>query len=179
MNRLIFSFVISVSTFVGSISGYGEKTDTLFLWQEQAVAVLTNACRMAPLTFRDRYIGNNSILLPENYPEVGKLLTVGEGNCTEDIASYSGNKQKNINDGQGGKMFFYRQDGKLILSSLPDRIGPLYSELIDGKGRKRMHVFWKDKKAPIKTCMVPYGIYIICNYYSNGSHEAVRLILQR
>lgn len=53
--------------------GYGEKTDSLPNWQERAIHVLTNACRMAPVAFRDRFIGNNAILLPKNYPPVNPL----------------------------------------------------------------------------------------------------------
>ncbi|MBN1308662.1 MAG: CAP domain-containing protein [Chitinispirillaceae bacterium] len=68
---LILFYFISV--YSPSVFGYGEKVDTLLLWQERSVAVLTNACRMAPTAFRDRYIGNNTILLPENYPAVPPL----------------------------------------------------------------------------------------------------------
>lgn len=53
--------------------GYGEKIDSLPNWQERAIHVVTNACRMAPEAFRDRFIGNSTILLPENYPPVNPL----------------------------------------------------------------------------------------------------------
>ncbi|MBN1758701.1 MAG: CAP domain-containing protein [Chitinispirillaceae bacterium] len=59
--------------FSRSAIGYGDKVDTLLNWQERAVAVLTNACRMAPITYRDRFIGNSGILLPGNYPAVAPL----------------------------------------------------------------------------------------------------------
>lgn len=58
----------------GSITfGYDEYTDSMPNWEERAALVLTNACRMAPVAYRDRHIGNNSILLPENYPAVPPL----------------------------------------------------------------------------------------------------------
>jgi hypothetical protein len=49
---------------------YGENPDTLLNWQERAVAVLTNACRMTPTAYRDRFIDNSEILLPQKYPAV-------------------------------------------------------------------------------------------------------------
>jgi len=42
-------------------------------WHERSVIVATNACRMAPIEFRDTYVGDYDILLPENYPPVHPL----------------------------------------------------------------------------------------------------------
>jgi hypothetical protein len=58
----------------GSLTfGYDEYTDSMPNWEERTVLVLTNACRMAPVAYRDRHIGGSSILLPENYPAVPPL----------------------------------------------------------------------------------------------------------
>lgn len=54
---------------------YGVKQDSLPNYQERAIQVLTNACRMAPEEFRNRYIGDTlNILLPEKYPAVDPLF---------------------------------------------------------------------------------------------------------
>lgn len=65
--------VILLLLFCRSAAGYGEMADTLLNWQERTVTVLTNACRMAPVAFRDRFIDNDGILLPENYPPVAPV----------------------------------------------------------------------------------------------------------
>ena len=80
MNLLKSISPLVILSFFNTVVGYGEKVDSLLLWQERAVAVLTNACRMAPVTFRDRYIGNSTILLPENYPAV-PLALMPSGLC--------------------------------------------------------------------------------------------------
>ena len=56
-----------------SFAGYGDKTNGLPNWQERAILVLTNACRMSPMQYRDAYVGAYTILLPENYPAVRPL----------------------------------------------------------------------------------------------------------
>jgi hypothetical protein len=56
--------------------GYGDPLDaypTLPSWHERAIHVLTNACRMDPTGYRDTYVGNYNILLPQNYPPVDPL----------------------------------------------------------------------------------------------------------
>ena len=68
-----YGIFLVILTVVSTAAGYGERTDTLPNWQERAVAVLTNACRTAPQTFRDRFVGSDNILLPESYPAVPPL----------------------------------------------------------------------------------------------------------
>ena len=79
--RIILSTLL-VLTFCRTAAGYGEKVDSLLLWEERAVAVLTNACRMDPVAFRDRYIGNSTILLPAKYPAVAPLYWNRELNAS-------------------------------------------------------------------------------------------------
>ena len=67
---------IAVAAFIsaGSVfAGYGDKTNGYPNWQERAVIVLNNACRMAPQQYRDKYVGNYTILLPANYQAVKPL----------------------------------------------------------------------------------------------------------
>lgn len=53
---------------------YGTKQDSLPNWQERALLVLTNTCRMNPQEYRDTYIQSGlDILLPQNYPSVDPL----------------------------------------------------------------------------------------------------------
>ena len=42
-------------------------------WQERAVLTLTNACRMAPVAYRNKLLGDYEILLPANYPPVSPV----------------------------------------------------------------------------------------------------------
>lgn len=42
-------------------------------WKERSVLTLTNAVRMDPVGFRNRYVGNFQILLPQNYPSVNPV----------------------------------------------------------------------------------------------------------
>lgn len=60
---------------VAAQAQYGDKVDSLPGWEERAIVVLTNACRMAPVAYRDAYVGNYpTILLPENYPPVDPVF---------------------------------------------------------------------------------------------------------
>jgi hypothetical protein len=62
------SLAVGVSS---AFAGYGDKVNGLPNWQERAILVLTNACRMAPTQYRDKYLGATyNILLPANYPAV-------------------------------------------------------------------------------------------------------------
>jgi hypothetical protein len=56
-----------------SVAGYGDTVAGYPAYKERAALVLTNACRMAPAGFRDKYVGNYTILLPQNYPAVRPL----------------------------------------------------------------------------------------------------------
>ncbi|MBD3241649.1 MAG: hypothetical protein GF331_13750, partial [Chitinivibrionales bacterium] len=52
-------------------AGYGDKLDSLPTWAERAVLVMTNVCRMAPVAYRNEYIGNIATILdPSVYPAV-------------------------------------------------------------------------------------------------------------
>jgi hypothetical protein len=63
-------------TFCFLWAGYGDPDADypgLPSWQERTVIVLTNACRMDPVGYRDAHLGAPSILLPSNYPPVAPL----------------------------------------------------------------------------------------------------------
>jgi hypothetical protein len=52
-------------------AGYGDKVNGFPNWQERVILTLTDACRMAPLQYRNMYIGSSySILLANDYPAV-------------------------------------------------------------------------------------------------------------
>jgi hypothetical protein len=53
--------------------GNGDCVDSFPNFLERQLLVLTNACRMAPVEYRDLYIGNYQVLLPANYPPVKPL----------------------------------------------------------------------------------------------------------
>lgn len=70
---LIIISLLSVCTVSGQ-TGYGDRVNGYPNWQERAILVLTNACRMAPVQYRDAYVGAAySILLPANYKAVPPL----------------------------------------------------------------------------------------------------------
>jgi hypothetical protein len=72
--RVIANAILAFVTATGlAFAGYGDKTNGLPNWQERAILVLTNACRMSPVQYRDAYVGAYTILLPENYPAVPPL----------------------------------------------------------------------------------------------------------
>ena len=73
MSSVRLFWLLSTYFIVQTAMGYGEKVDTIPMWQERAVLVLTNACRLAPVVYRDRFIKNETILLPKNYPPVPPL----------------------------------------------------------------------------------------------------------
>jgi hypothetical protein len=54
--------------------GNGDRVDSFPNLQERQLLALTNACRMAPVQYRDLYIGNYQVLLPANYPPVNPLF---------------------------------------------------------------------------------------------------------
>lgn len=54
-------------------AGYGDPSDGLPLRNEREVLLMTNAVRMAPEEFRDKYMPSTTILLPANYPAVAPL----------------------------------------------------------------------------------------------------------
>ena len=66
-----FLFVCVCIAVTGAERGYGdwpEKYPDHPSMRERRILVLTNACRISPTEYRDRYIGNYNILLPANYP---------------------------------------------------------------------------------------------------------------
>ncbi|MBD3316919.1 MAG: hypothetical protein GF344_14115, partial [Chitinivibrionales bacterium] len=74
--RFVYSAGFIIGYTCATMGGYGDPSSTYPAypnWQERAIHVLTNACRMAPQAFRDAYVGNGSILLPSNYPAVAPV----------------------------------------------------------------------------------------------------------
>jgi hypothetical protein len=65
-----FVFVLFFTVADVVYAGYGDRVNGLPNWQERAILVLTNACRMSPVSYRDAHVGAYSILLPTNYPAV-------------------------------------------------------------------------------------------------------------
>ncbi|MBD3320953.1 MAG: hypothetical protein GF350_07670 [Chitinivibrionales bacterium] len=73
LNAIVVTAIFSVNA---GQRGYGDPLPgypSFPSWRERGVHLWTNACRIDPAGFRDRYIGNYSILLPSNYPRVGPL----------------------------------------------------------------------------------------------------------
>ena len=70
MTRPLGSILFVITAAFSSFPGYGDKTNGLPSWQERAILVLTDACRMAPTQYRGAYVGVSTILLPANYPVV-------------------------------------------------------------------------------------------------------------
>ncbi|MBF0431133.1 MAG: CAP domain-containing protein [Fibrobacteria bacterium] len=71
--RLIHQYFIFLWIPFGILAGNGdplEGYDGYPLWYERASMVLTNACRMGPTDYRDKFLGSYDILLPTNYPPV-------------------------------------------------------------------------------------------------------------
>ncbi len=71
-----FTSIAAVMYVSLAFGGYGDPDPSypdMPSWEERAVIVLVNACRMDPTGFRDKYVGNVQILLPQNYPAVGPL----------------------------------------------------------------------------------------------------------
>ncbi|HLV32832.1 MAG TPA: hypothetical protein VKY57_14795, partial [Chitinispirillaceae bacterium] len=70
----IFLFLAALFITSTFSDDYGTKQDSLPNWQERALLVLTNTCRMNPQEYRDTYIQSGlDILLPQNYPSVDPL----------------------------------------------------------------------------------------------------------
>jgi hypothetical protein len=74
---VVFTVVLfSLRTISAQERGYGDPDlayPDLPNWQERATIVLTNACRMDPVGYRDEYVGDYQILLPGSYPAVRPL----------------------------------------------------------------------------------------------------------
>jgi len=69
---LYFIVLVSVSTLS---AGYGDKIAGVPNWHERTCIVLTNACRMAPVSYRETYVGEYAILQPQNYPPVNPVFS--------------------------------------------------------------------------------------------------------
>jgi hypothetical protein len=65
--------LVTMTVIAGSYAGYGDVSGGLPLWKERQILVLTNACRMAPVQYRDAYVGNYAILDSSKYPPVSPL----------------------------------------------------------------------------------------------------------
>jgi hypothetical protein len=54
-------------------AGYGDVTEGHPLMKERQLLVLTDACRISPIRYRDAYVGNYAILDSTKYPAVNPL----------------------------------------------------------------------------------------------------------
>ncbi len=74
---ILFTLSLFASTCpVCAEKGYGDWFDGFPGFpdmRERRILVLTNTCRMAPVEYRDTYIGDYDILLPQNYPATKPL----------------------------------------------------------------------------------------------------------
>lgn len=71
-----FTAFVFLCSAVSAQGGHGDPDDQypdMPSWEERTVIVLTNACRMDPTGFRDMFVGDFNILLPQNYPPVAPL----------------------------------------------------------------------------------------------------------
>jgi hypothetical protein len=69
MKKTVFICCLLLTAAGAQQRGYGDKWDSVPSLRERQLLVLTNACRMAPVQYRDAYIGSGyQILLPANYP---------------------------------------------------------------------------------------------------------------
>lgn len=73
---VLSAFLVCFQVASAQDRGYGDP-DPLWPefpnWHESAILELTNACRMDPEGYRDKYVGNYSILLPPSYPVAGPV----------------------------------------------------------------------------------------------------------
>jgi hypothetical protein len=69
----LFLLIIALLSFSLSFAGYGDIQDSLPSQKEREVLLMTNAVRMDPAGFRDKFIPNTQILIPDNYPPVEPL----------------------------------------------------------------------------------------------------------
>jgi hypothetical protein len=62
-----------ISVYAASSAGYGDIQDGLPSRMEREALTMTNAVRMDPAGFRDKYIPSTTILLPANFPAVAPV----------------------------------------------------------------------------------------------------------
>jgi len=74
ITTVAISGLIALGSFIESNAGYGDVQSGLPAKQEREALTFTNAVRLAPQTFRDKYIPTAStILQPAKYPAVGPV----------------------------------------------------------------------------------------------------------
>ncbi len=72
LNRFV-PILLVISSAAFPQRGNGDQVGGYPTFYERQLLVLTNACRMAPAQFRERYIGDYQVLLPQNYAPVKPL----------------------------------------------------------------------------------------------------------
>ncbi len=71
MIRVCVALILWAGVLARVTAGYGDKPDSLPTWAERGVLVMTNVCRMAPVAYRNEFIGaDTTILNPLDYPAV-------------------------------------------------------------------------------------------------------------
>jgi hypothetical protein len=73
MKKTATLIFLAFSSIFPQSRGNGDRFDSFPNLLERQLLVLTNACRMAPVEYRDLYIGAYQVLLPANYPAVKPL----------------------------------------------------------------------------------------------------------
>jgi hypothetical protein len=73
MKSTLTILLIAATACLAQQRGNGDRVDSFPQFNERQLLVLTNACRMAPVEYRDLYIGNYQVLLPANYPAIKPL----------------------------------------------------------------------------------------------------------
>jgi len=163
--------------------GYDEYEDSLPNQAERAVLVLTNACRMAPVAFRDEFIGNNGILLPQNYPAVPPLyrntaLNKAARDYSERMATECG-----LTHECGGESFQSRFEsiygksgffGENIASGYQTPLQVIVGWLIDGPSADEAAADKSNADGHRSNIMDQRFKEIGCGYYLTGSGRSAK-----
>ncbi len=73
MKKSFLVIFLLAGSLIAQQRGNGDRVDSFPNFSERQLLVVTNACRMAPVQYRDLYVGNYQVLLPANYPATGPL----------------------------------------------------------------------------------------------------------
>lgn len=76
LKQVLLSLLFTVCLLYSAERGYGdwlEESPGFPDMKDRRVLLLTNSCRLDPTGYRDEYLGDYDILLPENYPTVDPL----------------------------------------------------------------------------------------------------------
>ncbi|MBD3343906.1 MAG: hypothetical protein GF401_02450 [Chitinivibrionales bacterium] len=111
-------------------------------WHERNIHLWSNVCRLDPTGFRDTYVGNYSILLPQNYPPVGPLYRQIDLNRAarfhaDEMANDCGLQHESCdNTSARARILSYYDNsstwGENIATSRPSALGTVIQWVMDG-----------------------------------------------